>query len=135
MSKVKSEEAKTISVSFDLENIDNELFNRENMSLIVDQSLQREKLDRLKKIRDIIIMTANKGLTWCIFDSLIENGVFNEITYLVNAGFDVIPFTNDTSSFQCSYVVYFGNEDKVEDFKQSFAKDNNVQILDLKVEE
>lgn len=131
MSKVKSEEAKTISVSFDLENIDNELFNRENMGLIVDQSLQREKLDRLKKIRDIIIMTANKGMTWCIFDSLIENGVFNEITYLVNAGFDVIPFTNDTSSFQCSYVVYFGNEDKVDDFKQSFAKDNNVQILDL----
>lgn len=115
----------------DIDETESNLFNRENINLIVEQSLQREKLSRLKRIRDIVFVTANEGRTWCIFDNLKENGFFNEISYLINAGFDVIPFTGDSNTMQCSYVVYFGDNDKIEEFKQSFANENGVQMLPL----
>lgn len=122
------------SNDIDVNDINASSFTREKMELLVDQSIQRERLNRIQRMRNIIVATAESGKTWCTFDSLIENGVYNEITYLVNAGFDVIPYTNDPNNMQCSYAVYFGDNDKIEEFKQLFTNEYGVTILNLNID-
>lgn len=108
-------------------------FNRDIAFALIEQYFEKNKLLRLQNIKNSILAQANNGEVYCIL-TLLENERYNEITYLLNRGFDVLPFYVDENENEIKFLIYFGESEKLDEFKSLMENMYSLHFVNLNVD-
>lgn len=108
-------------------------FNRDVVFALIEQYFEKNKLLRLQNIKNSILAQANNGEVYCIL-TLLENERYNEITYLLKHGFDVLPFHVDENENEIKFLIYFGESEKLDEFKSLMENMYSLHFVNLNVD-
>ena len=110
-------------------------FNRDVVFALIEQYFEKNKLLRLQNIKNSILAQANNGEVYCIL-TLLENERYNEITYLLKRGFDVLPFHVDENENEneIKFLIYFGESEKLDEFKSLMESMYSLHFVNLNVD-
>lgn len=110
-------------------------FNRDVVFTLIEQYFEKNKLLRLQNIKNSILAQANNGEVYCIL-TLLENERYNEITYLLKRGFDVLPFHVDENENEneIKFLIYFGESEKLDEFKSLMENMYSLHFVNLNVD-